>query len=437
MKCTWKKLFIGAVFTSLLLSACSQTNNVHKENTQAKESNNPPAVATDIQGILKQKPGKFSGNHFDVNQLKKIIQSWPKNMSAQEAYNRIVPLVAEDYASQVKKLDNLDPTVQSSIKQPGSLKMPNGQPLTKMNVEILIDSSGSMAGKVQGHTKMDLAKQAVQQFAANLPEGANVAVRVYGNKGTNSEKDKAISCSSSEILYPLQRYDASRFQQSIANLKPAGWTPLAASIKSAQNDLAKQQGEGVQNIIYVVSDGVETCGGNPVQEAKNLHNSNIKAVINIIGFDVDDAGQKALKAVAEAGGGSYQTVNNQEDLKSYFEREKARLDEEWIKWSNDSWMDIQEKSFDKWMELREIISDFHSLNSQENDHLHSLKTILLENNKIKNEDELKTMIVQRFELIKKYIIERDDSIETALKNNTNKSINDVNKKEQEERNKLK
>jgi D-amino-acid dehydrogenase/Ca-activated chloride channel family protein len=127
MKCTWKKLFIGVIFTSLLFSGCSQTNNVHKENTQSKESNKPPAVATDIQGILKQKPGKFSGDHFDENQLKKIIQSWPNNMSAQEAYNRIVPLVAEDYGSLVKKLDNLDPTVQSNIKQPGSLKAPNGQ----------------------------------------------------------------------------------------------------------------------------------------------------------------------------------------------------------------------------------------------------------------------------------------------------------------------
>jgi hypothetical protein len=76
-------------------------------------------------------------------------------MSAQEAYNRIISLVAEDYASMVKKLDSLDPT-KSNIKQPGGIKAPNGHPLSKMNVEIFIDSSGSMAGKVQGQTKMDL-----------------------------------------------------------------------------------------------------------------------------------------------------------------------------------------------------------------------------------------------------------------------------------------
>jgi hypothetical protein len=59
-----------------------------------------------------------SNGEFALLCLKKIVQSWPNNMSAQEAYNRIISLVAEDYASMVKKLDSLDPT-KSNIKQPG------------------------------------------------------------------------------------------------------------------------------------------------------------------------------------------------------------------------------------------------------------------------------------------------------------------------------
>lgn len=77
------------------------------------------------------------------------------------------------------------------------------------------------------------------------------------------------------------------------------------------------------------------------------------------------------------------------------------------------------------------------MNSRENDHLHSLKDILVENGKIENEDALKTMIVQRFELIKKYIVDRNKNIETAINSNEAKTIEDINKKEQEERNKLK
>ena len=41
------------------------------------------------------------------------------------------------------------------------------------------------------------------------------------------------------------------------------------------------------NIVYIVSDGVETCDGDPVAAAKLLQADNIQAQVNIIGFDVD------------------------------------------------------------------------------------------------------------------------------------------------------
>lgn len=40
----------------------------------------------------------------------------------------------------------------------------------------------------------------------------------------------------------------------------------------------------------------------------------IEAKINIIGFDVDDDGQKQLKQVAEAGGGNYATVRDKSEF---------------------------------------------------------------------------------------------------------------------------
>ena len=65
--------------------------------------------------------------------------------------------------------------------------------------------------------------------------------------------------------------------------------------------------ENVENIIYVVSDGIETCGGDPVKAAQAAAISGYRAIVNIIGFDVDNAGQRALKKVAKAGGGKYTT----------------------------------------------------------------------------------------------------------------------------------
>ena len=85
---------------------------------------------------------------------------------------------------------------------------------------------------------------------------------------------------------------------------------LAGAMEMAHEYLSSYDKEQYRNIVYIVSDGVETCDGNPVAAAKQLHDSEIEAKVNIIGFDVDDEGQNQLKTVAEAGGGEYATVRN-------------------------------------------------------------------------------------------------------------------------------
>ncbi len=86
-------------------------------------------------------------------------------------------------------------------------------------------------------------------------------------------------------------------------------------MKEAKKDLEEQQEENTENVMYIVSDGKKACGGDPVKVAKELNQSDIKAVVNIIGFDVDDQGQRALKAAAKAGGGrEYFSARDEEDL---------------------------------------------------------------------------------------------------------------------------
>lgn len=71
------------------------------------------------------------------------------------------------------------------------MKLDNGQKVSgTANIAILLDASGSMAQKIGGKTKMDLAKEAVNQFVSSMPEGSNVSLRVYGHKGSNSDNDK-------------------------------------------------------------------------------------------------------------------------------------------------------------------------------------------------------------------------------------------------------
>ncbi|OCA85771.1 hypothetical protein A8F94_12930 [Bacillus sp. FJAT-27225] len=184
----------------------------------------------------------------------------------------------------------------------------------KVNVVLVIDSSGSMKAQVGGEAKMALAKKSIEDLAKELPENVKVSLIAFGHEGTGSDEDKQKSCSAVETMYPLKPYEAGEFAASLKNFNAMGWTPLASSIALANEQLAKEKDENTENFIYVVSDGIETCDGDPVAAAKKAVEDNTNVKINIIGFDVDSEADKQLKLVAEAGGGEYSSVKTKQQL---------------------------------------------------------------------------------------------------------------------------
>ncbi|SEM81547.1 vWA domain-containing protein [Lihuaxuella thermophila] len=308
-------------FLSILLSLVLLTSACAGEAAKPKQPA-PKKAATTAEGMAMEGPGKYAGDRYDEAKVQQELKKWPKNLTADQVYTRLVWLLAEDYKPVIKevkeykpsfalsKLGNFDPNQPKS----GS----NDQKKTKQkNIVVLIDSSGSMAGKVDGKTKMEEAKQAVKEFAKSLEGDVRISIRAYGHKGSNQQKDKAVSCASTEELYPLSTYQEDRFVKVVDSLKPSGWTPLAAAIKAAGQDLHAAHPDD-ENMVYVVSDGIESCGGDPVKEAKTLHEAKVKAVVNIIGLDLDDKSQKALEEVAKAGGGEFTNVTSSEELRNRF-----------------------------------------------------------------------------------------------------------------------
>ncbi|EGK09858.1 D-amino-acid dehydrogenase [Desmospora sp. 8437] len=343
--------FAVVLTVALIVSGCSTGEKEANQKKPEKKKETIPKAAHEPKEIMKQKPGRFSGDNYDPKKVEEALDQFPDNLSTEEAYDRLVYLLGENYRPKYEELMSLDPTIQVNEKTPDNkIDVPS---IEQMNVEILLDASGSMAGRVDGGVKMDLAKQAIRAFASDVPEGAQVSLRVYGHKGSNQKKDKAVSCQSNELVYPLKSYDSSQFEQSLNQFKPTGWTPLASAIQAAREDL--KEWAGARNIVYVVSDGVETCGGDPVREAKKLGESGIEPMVKIIGFDVDDAGQQQLKKVAEAADGSYQTVTSGDDLKEYLKGEKESIKQEWRGWSNHSQLKAQEKWGEKIREVNDLL----------------------------------------------------------------------------------
>jgi Ca-activated chloride channel family protein len=198
-----------------------------------------------------------------------------------------------------------------------------------INIELILDSSGSMAAEMEGQPKLEIAKEVLIGFVETLPETANVALRVYGHVGSNNEADKAVSCAGSELLYPFQTLDKAKFKTAINSFQATGWTPVAGSLQKAQEDFAQFDPETSSNFVYLVSDGIETCDGDPVAAARELYASDIKAVVNIIGFDVDPEAAQQLRAAAEQGGGQYYEAHSATELNTIFTETFN-----WQEWTN-------------------------------------------------------------------------------------------------------
>ena len=189
-------------------------------------------------------------------------------------------------------------------------------------VLILLDSSGSMATRAGGSTRMDEARGAVTTFLASLPAGTRGGLAVFGDTGDNSVGSKVKSCQAPlHMLYPPGTIDQGRLAQAAGTLRPAGWTPLAAAIRTAAGGFSAPARKG--RTLYIVSDGIESCGGNPI-EAARAAKADASVVVNVIGFDVHAAPEvAALRQVASAGGGTYQGASSGE-LKALMLRDLGR-----------------------------------------------------------------------------------------------------------------
>ena len=309
------------------------------DDKQVLESELIP-LPQNIEDVLEYPRGKFVGldkeNPAILEELQKV-PVFPNNASEEELeqlFHYLYSLFKDDYTDSRDVIESFQLGVT-----PNQENIENIKDIEQFNVEIILDASGSMASKVGSKTKMTLAKESIQKYASTLFEHANVALRVYGHKGSNDKKDQVLSCSSSELIYPLQRYNQDRLNQALHSFQPTGWTPLAYSMQEAIKEFEKVDLAKSRNIIYIVSDGVETCDGDPIKAAKELKQSGLSPVVNIIGFDVDQEGQEQLKKVAEAAGGHYTTVQNQEELNQEFNRSMEEYGE-WVKWLVNSNTDL-------------------------------------------------------------------------------------------------
>lgn len=326
-----------------------------EEEHEKFEPTDLPRELTGEEQELMKKPGEYSGLDFDKDKAMEKFKELPDDLTAKQYGEAIIKLVGEDYHEEVEGLVKFDPTIETTGSRPDE-EIAEPEVGGGVHYAILLDASGSMNAKNSGGSRMDEAKSAIMGFVDQLPKESTVSLRVYGHKGTGSDADKKLSCSSTENLYSGD-VDRNKVRKAIDPVQPAGWTPIGKAIAETKEDIPEDAGSAV---VYIVSDGIETCGSDPVAEAKKLAGEGIEPIVNIIGFQVDNEAQKLLKEVAKAGNGTFTYANSKQDVDKYWREENKRLARAWEDWKQEA-MDEVDKNKQELMDeanaLGKVIMD--------------------------------------------------------------------------------
>lgn len=194
------------------------------------------------------------------------------------------------------------------VAPPGAAGAETGRSLL-----LILDASGSMNAKLpDGAARIDAAKAAVADLVASLPADARLALRVYGQRSPTSKQD----CQDTALVVPFAPAgeNGGAVAEAARVAKARGYTPITYALQLAAADIGKEA--AASRVVVLVSDGEETCDGDPCAAARALAAADAKLVVHAIGFGADEATRRQLQCVARNARGGYWDAGNRNELQA-------------------------------------------------------------------------------------------------------------------------
>jgi Ca-activated chloride channel family protein len=149
-----------------------------------------------------------------------------------------------------------------------------------------------------------VALETLQQVVETLPDDFNVGLRIYGHREASTSPR---TCTDSQLVVPIRKLDRAGLVNRAKAFKPKGETPLVYSALQAPADL-KAVGGGT---VILITDGEESCKGDPVKAAAELKASGLDIRLNIVGFTLKNPKvQKDLAGFSQATGGLFYSADS-------------------------------------------------------------------------------------------------------------------------------
>ena len=192
-------------------------------------------------------------------------------------------------------------TVTPAPSDPGFLKI-DSDPATSFGentaIELILDASGSMLKRQGDKRRIEIAKETILELLSDvIPSGTGFAMRVFGHK-------EADSCRT-DLEIPFGPLDLESSKLTVAAIQATNLakTPIAASLELVGADMLGVTGE---RIVILVTDGEETCDGDPALAIRQLRSEGSDLRVNIVGYSIDDeALRETFQSWAAIGGGQY------------------------------------------------------------------------------------------------------------------------------------
>lgn len=165
----------------------------------------------------------------------------------------------------------------------------------KTRILFLLDASGSMLGRWENTYRIAAAKQLLSDLVDSLRTNQNLqlALRVYGHQYHR----KFQNCEDTKLEVPFAERNHDQIKNRLLNIKPQGTTPIAFSLQQAANDFPKDQ--SARNVIIIITDGIESCDGDPCAVSLALQRQNIFLKPFIIGLGMDKNYEEQFKCVGD------------------------------------------------------------------------------------------------------------------------------------------
>ena len=129
----------------------------------------------------------------------------------------------------------------------------------RTRILFLLDASGSMQEQWlrPNQSRWTVAKSILTKLVDSLRQKTKLelGLRVYGHQSPQEQKN----CKDTRLEVPFKAKNHSLIIDKLEEIRPRGVTPITYSLEQAAGDFPS--GPGYRNIVILVTDGIESCGG--------------------------------------------------------------------------------------------------------------------------------------------------------------------------------